>query len=302
MRASRRVGGVLKILITGGSGFIGHNLVELWGGRHQIAAPARAELNLLDDRAVRAYLETHHFDAIVHAASERVSRRHGSSPELVANNCRMFFHLARNTHAFGRMLFLSSGAVYDRAHWRKGMSEDYFDVHVPADDYGFSKYICAKATGALSRVYELRVFGVFGPYEDWRVRFLSNACCRVLWDLPVVIQQNVCFDYLDVEDLGRMLEGCLEKELRYRHYNLCRGVAYDLKTLAGKVAAISGKSVEIVVKKEELGNEYSGLNSRLLAELPDWRFREIDDSLTRLYRWYEARRASIDPRLLRFDG
>jgi GDP-L-fucose synthase len=175
------------------------------------------------------------------------------------------------------------------------MPESFFDQHVPADDYGFSKYVCAKAAEAMDRVYELRVFGVFGPHSDWEWRFLSNACCRGLFGLPIVIQQNVCFDYLDVEDLGRILECFSQKELRYRQYNICRGAAFDLKGLASRVAFISQKNLEIVVRKEGLGNEYSGDNSRMLAELSGWRFREMNDSLERLYRWYEARKSSIDP-------
>jgi UDP-glucose 4-epimerase len=291
----------LKIFITGGSGFIGRNLVERLQERHQVLAPGRHELDLLDSAAVKAYLEAHRFDALIHAAAEGVSRT-GGGGHLLAHNCRLFFNLARHSHAFGRLLFLSSGAVYDRAHWRQCMREDYFDTHIPADDYGLSKYVCAKAAAAMERVYELRVFGVFGPHEDWRVRFVSNACCRALWGVPIVIQQNRWFDYLDVADLGRILECCLEKDLRHRQYNLCRGTALELQSLAARIAAISGRSLEVQVRKEGLGSEYSGDNSRLLAEFPGWRFTEIDDSLARLYRWYEARKASIDPARLRLDG
>jgi GDP-L-fucose synthase len=288
----------VKVLITGGTGFIGRNLIERLRERCQVAAPGRAELNLLDGEAVRAYLEPQRFDAVIHAAAEGVSRRHAAGPDLVANNCRMFFNLARNAQAFGRMLFLSSGAVYDKAHWRARMPEDYFDAHVPADDYGFSKYVCAKAAGLLDRVYEMRVFGVFGRYEDWRIRFVSNTCCRALFGLPVIIGRNVSFDYLDVEDLAGILECCLEAELRHRQYNVCRGAAFDLTTLAGKIEAVSGRGLDVSVKQEGAGGEYSGDNSRLLAELPGLRFRSIDDSLARLYRWYEERKASIDPALL----
>jgi UDP-glucose 4-epimerase len=292
----------MKILITGGSGFIGRNLLEQFRERHEVAAPKRDELNLLDDAAVRAYLESHRFDAIIHAASGGVSRMHAPGPTLLADNCRMFFNLARNSHAFGRMLFLSSGSVYDRAHWQSRMAEDYFDAHVPSDDYSFSKYICAKAIEGMSRVYDMRVFGVFGPHEDWRVRFVSNACCRALWGLPIVIRQNVSHDYLDVEDLGRILEWSLLKSLRYRQYNVCRGLTVELRTLAEKIAAISGANLQISVVSEGPALEYSGDNSRLLAEFPEYRFREIDDSLARLYRWYAERKDSIDASLLRFDG
>ncbi len=291
----------MKVLLTGASGFIGRNVAPRFSANHQVATPARSELNLLDPEAVRCYLERHRFDAIVHAASERSNRALGSAPELVERNCRMFFNLARNPHAFGRMLFLSSGAVYDRACVPPLATEEEFDARVPADEYGFSKYLCAKSIRADEEVYELRLFGVFGPYEDWRVRFISNACCRAVWDRPVVMRQNVFFDYLDVEDLARILEHFLAASFRHRQYNVSTGRPVDLKTLAAEVIEASGKQLEIVVRQEGLGSEYSGANRRLMAEIPTFRFRERKESIVRLYEWYASRRAAIDPGLLGFD-
>lgn len=291
----------MKILITGGSGFIGRNLAQQYAPRFEVTAPTRAELDLLDAIAVRGYLNRHRFDAVIHAATERSNRGLTASPASLDCNCRMFFNLARNSQAFGRMLFLSSGAVYSREHWRPRMHEDYFDAHVPADDYGFSKYVCAKAVEGMDRVYELRLFGVFGPHEDWRVRFISNACCRAVWGLPVVVRQNVRFDYLDVEDLGWIIDGFLAKRPEHRQYNVCTGRSLDLLTLAQNVVRVSGKDLPIVVKNEGMGSEYSGDPARMLEEIPDFHFRGIDDSIARLYRWYETRRADIEPALLSFD-
>jgi UDP-glucose 4-epimerase len=291
----------MKLLITGGNGFIGRNLALQYAPRFEVAAPKRAELDLLDAVTVRDYLDRHRFDAVIHAATERSNRGLVSGPELLERNCRMFFNLARNTQAFGRMLFLSSGAVYSREHWRPHMGEDYFDAHVPSDDYGFSKYVCAKAVESMDRVYELRLFGVFGPHEDWRVRFISNACCRAVWGSPVIVRQNVRFDYLDVEDLGWILESFLVRRPAHRQYNICSGRSLDLATLAQRVVRASGKDLPVIVKNEGMGNEYSGNASRMLAEIPDFHFRDIDDSVIRLYRWYEERKTGIDPAQLGFD-
>jgi UDP-glucose 4-epimerase len=291
----------MKLLITGGSGFIGRNLALQYAPRFEVAAPSRTELDLLDAVAVRDYLDGHRFDAVIHAATERSNRRLTPHPALLDRNCRMFFNLARNAHAFGRMLFLSSGAVYGRKHWRPRMSEDYFDAHVPADDYGFSKYVCAKAVESMDRVHELRLFAVFGPYEDWRVRFISNACCRAVWDMPIVIRQNVRFDFLDVEDLGWILECFLAKRPEHRQYNICTGRSIDLLTLARSVIRASGKDLPVVVKSGGMATEYSGDSYRMLREIPDFHFREMDGSIARLYAWYEARKAAIEATLLRFD-
>ena len=291
----------MKILVTGGSGFIGRNLVEAFAPHHRVAAPGRAELDLLDAECVRGYLERGGFDVVVHAATERSNRAQGGGPQLLERNCRMFFNLACNSHAFGRMLFLSSGAVYDRERLPPLVSEEDFDARVPAGDYGFSKYICAKAIREDGPVYELRLFGVFGPYEDWRVRFLSNACCRAIWDLPVVVRRNVFFDYLDVADLARILECFFTGSLERRQYNVCTGRPVDLKTLAEDVIEASGKALQIVVRQEGLAGEYSGSNRRLMAEIPTFRFRERKESIACLYHWLESRKAEIDPQLLRFD-
>lgn len=292
----------MRILITGGSGFIGRNLAAQYAGRREIAAPARAELDLLDADAVCRYLGRNRFDAVIHAATERSNRAMNPRPDLLDRNCRMFFNLARNEQSFGRMFFLSSGAVYGRAHWQPKMPEEYFDAHVPADDYGFSKYICAKAIGRMDRIHELRLFGVFGPYEDWRVRFLSNACARAVWDLPIVIRQNVRFDYLDVEDLGWILESFLKSTPRHRSYNVASGRSWELKTLAEKVVEASGKPLEIVIRNSGMGTEYSADNSRLLAEIPDFHFREMNDSIARLYRWYDVRNAEVEQLALHYDA
>ena len=291
----------VKILITGGSGFIGRNLAQQYAAAYQVATPSRAELDLLDADAVRAYLERERFDAVIHAATERSNRAVGLGSDLLRRNCRMFFNLVRSRHAFGRMLFLSSGAVYDRALVPPLATEDEFDARVPSEDYGFSKYVCAQSIRPGEQIYELRLFAVFGPYEDWRVRFISNACCRAVWDLPVAIRQNVFFDYLDVADLGRILERFLTGSFSFRHYNVTTGRPVDLKTLAAEVVEASGKPLAIAIRREGLGGEYSGSNRRLLAELPGFEFRRRKESIARLYEWYAAHKAEIDPALLRFD-
>ena len=291
----------MKVLITGGTGFLGRNLYEGLHRHYEVLAPTRDELELLDDDEVRSYLRHHRFDVVVHAATVRANRRIGAPPNLMQQNCRMFFNLVRNTETFGKLLFLSSGAVYDRHNPVVRVAETDFDRSVPSDPYGFSKYICAQQILRSSNLYDLRLFGVFGPYEDWEIRFLSNACCRAVWDLPVILKQNVRFDYLDVSDLALVMRWFIENHPCHHDYNVCTGRAIDLQALARKVVRASGKNLAVQVQEPGLGDEYSGDNRRLMEEIPSFQFRSPDDSIYSLYRWYLDRKETIDPARLHFD-
>jgi GDP-L-fucose synthase len=291
----------MKILLTGGSGFIGRNLVELLGGRYSIAAPESAELNLLDENSVREYLRAQAFDVVVHAATTRSNRRVGAAADMLDRNCRMYFNLARNRSLFGKMLHFGSGAEYSRPGLPSRVSEDYFDTHVPEDPYGFSKYICTKHAETQENIFVLRLFGVFGKYEAWDVRFISNACARVVKGLPIVIRQNVKFDYLYVRELAELLSWFLEHELRDKTYNVCRGETFTLLQLAEMVAAAAGNSPEIRVRNPGLGAEYSGDNARLMGEIGGFHFHAMSDSVRELYGWYRDHADLIDTRLLTFD-
>ncbi len=293
---------MMKVLITGAGGFIGRNLAESLAPVYAVSAPSSTELNLLREDAVRDYLRAGRFDVVVHAAATRVTRRMAAPPDMLDRNCRMFFNLVRNQGSFGKLLHFGSGAEYDRRCMPPHVIEEYFDTHVPVDAYSFSKYICAHYTERADKLCNLRLFGVFGKYEAWDVRFISNACCRVIHGLPIVMRQDVRFDYLHVDDLAAITRWFVENEPRHKAYNVCTGRSYALLELAHMVAEISGRDPEIVVRQPGMAREYSGDNSRLLEAIGAYQFRDMRACIEELYSWYAARKHQIDPGQLRFDG
>ena len=57
-----------KILLTGGSGFIGRNLRESFlSGKYEICAPTHAQLDLTDTRAADEFFAKNSFDCVLHA-------------------------------------------------------------------------------------------------------------------------------------------------------------------------------------------------------------------------------------------
>lgn len=286
------------VLITGGSGFIGRNLAEHLTGLFTVVAPSRRELDLLDVDVVDRFFRSTRIDFVVHSATTPGHRNAQPAPDLVERDMRMFAALVRNRERFRKMVFISSGSVYGRRHYLPKMKEEFFGSYIPDDSAGFSKYCCACWSEHIEGIVELRPFGVFGKFEDYAIRFISNAICKVLFGLPITIKQNRKFDYVFIDDLVRVIDRCLREEVPCRSYNVTPERAVELKTLAQMVAQLSGGDVPILIKEPGMGLEYSGDNARLRETFPGIELTPLDKSLAELYAWYQAREHTINRDLL----
>jgi len=296
----------MKILVTGASGFIGRNVVEYLRERHEVLAPPHRELELTDDRAVRTWLRAHPVDAVVHGAVRPGHRNAADPSNQLWTNLRMLFNLTRNRDRFGRLIFLSSGAAYDMRHSLSRAPESYFDACVPMDEHGFSKYVISTylqelAGTAGSGNVELRLFGVFGKYENYAIRFVSNAICKCICDLPITLRQNRRFSYLFIDDLMPILDWCLEGHHQHVAYNAVPPWTDDLYDLAQAVRSRSGKDLPILVTEDGLGLEYSGDSTRLCAEMPGMKFTPTEAAIDQLFDWYAKLGDQLDRSLLDID-
>ena len=174
------------------------------------------------------------------------------------------------------------------------MTEEYFDSYVPVDSYGFSKYICSKYIESTNNIVNLRVLGTFGRYEDYEYRFISNAIVKNIIGLPIVINQNVFFDFLYINDFARIVEIFMERPYTHKSYNIVTGVPIDLVSIAKIINSISDKPSEIIVKNPGLNTEYTADNTRLTREFKTVAFTPFEDALQELYRWYQSIINTID--------
>ena len=280
----------MKILITGTNGFVGRNLKEyLTQITDELYTPKRQELNLLDSDAVRDYLEQHTFDVVIHC---------GVNINSVEDNLKMYFNIERCSQSFGRLLVVGSGAEYDMRNYYPNMKEEYFLDNIPIDIYGFSKYVIAKDIEANPRnIYNLRVFGIFGKYEDHTRRFISNNICRALCGLDISMNRNMFFDYLYVDDFSRIVEIFLDNSPVHRSYNICAESSTDLHSIAKIIQTIDGKRVSINIKEEGLNPEYSGDNSMFINEFGAFEYSPLEQAIEELYAWYsDKNNVVLDPK------
>lgn len=283
----------MKILITGGSGFIGRNICEILPFKYDILAPGHNELDLIDKYDVANFFETNDIDVVIHCASKPGHRNAKDPTNLFYTNTRMYFNLACQNHKYKKMIVLGSGAIYDTNQNLHKVSEDYYIDQLPKDDHGFCKYVCARDIERTDNILELRLFGIFGKYEDYAIRFISNAICKTLYDLPITIKQNRKFDYLYIDDLIPVLDYFISKDPNYKAYNVTPNNEIELYALAEIVREISGKDLPIIVNEAGLGLEYSGDNSLLKSEIGDIKFTPIELAVEHLYRWYSDNKDKI---------
>ena len=126
----------MKILITGGSGFIAKNLFEQLNNEYDISSLDVKELDLFDSPKVFDYLKENKFDVIIHAATYDAAAKFSTKDpaKVLENNLKMFFNIVRCKDYFGKMIYFGSGAEFSRENWIPKMNEDSFDKHIRVKD------------------------------------------------------------------------------------------------------------------------------------------------------------------------
>lgn len=285
----------MKILLTGGSGFIGRNIRESnLASKYEIIAPTHAQLDLADDASVDAFFHNNSFDAILHGAGKPGHRNALDPSNIFYTDIRMFLNLLKYRNQLGRIIVLGSGAIYDQRWPIVKVKEEDYVLKVPVDEHALYRRVSAEMMEQIDNVVELRIFGIFGKYEDYAIRFISNAICKTLFDLPITIKQNRTFDYLWAGDLAPVLDYFLQNPAEHKVYNLSSGRPVELLELAKQVKAISGKNLPIHIAEPGLGPEYTGDNSRLKKEISGLVFTPIKQAIQELYAWYEKNIGLLD--------
>ena len=284
----------MKILVTGGNGFIGRNIKESYlSQKYTIVAPSRLELDCSDDKSVEDYFKSNSFDVVIHSAAKAGHRNAIDTSNLFLTNSRMIFNLLKHQDSWGKLLNMGSGAIYDMQNYIPKMQESYCGTHIPKDEHGYNKYILGKMLPSLNHVYDFRIFGIFGKYEDYAIRFISNAICKSIFDLPITLRQDRKFDYLDINDLMPVLDHFITHNPSEKSFNITPDNSIELLKIAQLVKSISQKDIEIKVAQDGLGMEYSGNNSLLHTEIKDLEFTPIEKSIEDLYNWYISNKNSL---------
>ena len=279
--------GKQNLLITGSGGFGGKNMKEDFAGKYNLLTPRSYELNLIETKAVESFFANNQVDLIIHCGSVGGARGIKDEDSTIKDNLKMVDNILTYKNPSTKVILFGSGAMYDKSrHIRKAKESEIGKIK-PYDLYGESKVLIAQRVQGRKDCVCLNIFGCYGKGEK-DSRFPTYAITQNLKKEPITINQNVVFDYLYIDDLARIIEYFLINDSKENIINVTPTDSISLLEIANQVNEISDFKSNILVKNDSLGNEYTGDNSRLLSEIPDFNFTPFNVGIKVLYEYLKS--------------
>lgn len=272
----------MKILVTGGAGYIGSIVVEqlinqgdevvvidnlLFGHREAVHPAAEFVPGDLADRAaVEALFDAHTFDGIMHFASHTLVGESMERPFLyLGDNVRNALNLLEEAAAHGvkRFILSSTANLFDRP---QRMPIDEEERIVPGSPYGESKHIIERMLYWLDRTHglryaTLRYFNAAGasptgergedhdPETHLIPRVLQVALGQrdkiTIYGNDYPTRDGTCVrDYIHIVDLAQAHILALRAlDQGSRTYNLGNGQGYSVKEVIDTCRQVTGQPI-----------------------------------------------------------
>jgi UDP-glucose 4-epimerase len=250
----------MKILITGGRGFIGRSLVKALKQEHEVFSPSSTELDLTNSYDVEKYLQNKYFDWVIHCAISGGKRTSEDKADVVYNNLKMFFNLMDNKDRFGKFINFASGAEFDRTSAINSNTNNLKDSY-PTDPYGMSKNIISRILQDCLHCYNFRVYGVFGIDEN-DDRFIKSNIKRYKNIEDLKIYQEKAFDFFYIDDLVTIVKYYIDHPTYPldNDMDLVYQQKYKLTDIGKIINTLSAYKVNINIKDYKEAPSYIGSN------------------------------------------
>ncbi len=308
-----------KILVTGGAGFIGSNVVDRLikeghkvvviddlstGFKRNLNKQAKFYEMDIRDRGMEDVFKKEKFDYVIHHAAQMDVRRSTKEPEFDAEvNILGSLNLILNSQKFGVKKFIyasTGGAIYGEA---KYLPADEKHPVNPLCQYGISKHTVEHYLYLYKALYGLnytvlRYPNVFGPRQNPEIN--EAGVNSIFIGLMLKGKKPTIFgdgeqvrDYVYVDDIVEANLSALEKGTN-EILNIGTGVGVSVNQIFEMLAKILGfkeKAIYAPPREGEILRIY--LDATRARDVLGWRPKvSFGDGLKRTVEWWRKREES----------
>lgn len=301
----------MKVLVTGGSGFVGQRLKLI---KPDWIYANSDDVNLLDDHDTYCYLDYIKPHAIIHLAAKvgGIKANAEAPTEFFNKNLRMNMNLVQQAFNVGvpRVLASLSSCAFPDVLNSYPFSEEVLLAGPPAEtnlSYGFTKRALHLQIQAYRRQYGVNYStfcpsNIYGPGDnfDLETSHFVPACIRKIleaeegsevefWGTGEPLRQQ-----LYVDDLARIIPDLLGRHASNLPLIVAPKENLSIKEMVNTCQTIIGKDVQVKFNGQ-LDGQYrkDGDNRRLMGLIPGFEFTTFEEGLKKTIEWYLENEDSI---------
>lgn len=174
----------MKILITGGNGYIAKSIYNNLKSIYDITLITRKECELTNFLSVNSFFQDKYFDVIIHCAVDGGSRLKEDNINVLDNNLKMYYNLLEQRTHYGKFIHFGSGAQF--------RSEP--------GPYGISKSIIADSMVNKEHFYNIIVYAIFDENE-LDTRFIKANIKKYINKESMIIHNDKVMTFFYMKDL-----------------------------------------------------------------------------------------------------
>ena len=242
----------IKILITGGNGYIAKSLYNSLKDKYDITSITRQDFDLTDSKATGLWFKDKYFDIIIHTAVVGGSRLKPEDSSIMDQNLQMYYNLLTYKNHYKKFIHFGSGA----------------EIHLDTP-YGWSKNVIHKSILEKDNFYNIRIFGVFDENEI-DTRFIKSNIKRYINKEAIQIFEDKMMDFIYMPDLISIVDhyinvNDLPKDIDCIYPGM-KSYLYDIAEIINKldeyeVPILTGKTVSHYIGYLPIDIEYIGLKN-----------------------------------------
>jgi len=241
-----------KILITGGTGFVGSALATRLRENYNLIIPTRQEVNLLDGPIeLDLMVKNSGVDTIIHLANPRkyaTTESMGQSLVMLKNVLEVCKENRLN------LLYLSSWVVYSGYNSSYLVASESLPLR-PKGTYGETKALCETLLNEYRDIYDLSIYllrlsPVYGVGSD-KPKFIYTFFQKVLKNETIFTHKYLnglpVLDLIHIDDVVRAIESVIEaKPVNSFDLNIGSGVGHSTFEIAKMIKEMCGSNSAIM--------------------------------------------------------